>query len=210
MTMTFDSTGSSTGASFSATNTAGDVMFAFLSVSSLSATVGMTYNGVAMPPFASSVDSTFFKIWGFFLIAPATGTHTLAPTTSAGSIVDVHFVTYVSTNQSVQPDASSTTAATSGTSLTANVTTIANNCWSVMYVLADAGNLAAGSGSTLRGSILGTAFGVFDSNGAITPAGSHGMSATFSNGASCSIIASIAPVAAGVISHSLSSTGAGA
>lgn len=75
------------------------------------------------------------------------------------------------------PDAS-TKGTTSTNTMTGTVTTVADNDWGVFVAYDGNGGMGASTGSTLRGSIVASAYGMFDTNSALTPPGSHSMSVT--------------------------------
>lgn len=159
---------------------------------------GITWNGVAMTQFATVTSSAGdFRSYGFYLLAPATGTHNLISTISSSGETYLGGISYSGAKQSGQPDASATSNPVgAGTSLVQSVTTVADNSWTACIMLGDAGGVAAGTGSTQRASILNGALGFFDSNGAKTPAGSTSMTQTCNSGVRAGIIVSIAPAVA--------------
>lgn len=93
-------------------------------------------------------------------------------------------------NQTGQPDAF-TNASGTGTSFTTSVTSVADNCWMLLYAAAKdtPGNgVQAGTGSTKRGS-SNDDNNVFDNNAAITPPGSNSMTVTQTNSEAFATIA---------------------
>ena len=160
-------------------------------------TMSVTYNGTSLTSIANVEDTSgFFKLHFFYLLNPATGTNNLVATrgTNSGDFY-LFGATYTGIKQTGQPDASTTNAQTSGTTQTTSLTTIANNSWSILFTSADSGGLAASTNSTLRGSILNGFSGLFDSNSAITPAGSFSMSTTMNSGLRTAIMVSFSPSA---------------
>lgn len=145
-------------------------------------TVSYTYNAVA---FTGTVTTQLtqtpnqFKLTCAYLVSPATGAaHNLVASRSVNSgDFYLHADSYSGTALTGIPDAT-TNAQTTGTSFTATVTTVACGTWSTMYMLEGNGGLAAGTGSTLRGTITNGAVGIFDSNTTKTPAGSMSMNLT--------------------------------
>ena len=156
----------------------------------------VTFNGVPMTSF-TTVDDTggFFKLWGFYLLNPATSTHDAIFTRSTADIGNEWWMNcgaYKNVEQTA-PEAFGTLADPSGTCHSANVTTETPDDLTVMYGLADLGGMSAGTNSTLRGTILNTASGLFDSNGGVTSVGAHSMTFNSTNGAGTAIIVSLAP-----------------
>lgn len=139
---------------------------------------GCTYNGSAMT-LVDKLDSGFGGVgYLFYLIAPATGANNVVCSASASEALYANAVSYTGAKQSAQPDATNKANDNDGDGAYAlAVTTIADNAWTVLAFnngASAAGNAAAGS--TLRatnGSWGG--FRLFDSGGAVTPAGSYTM-----------------------------------
>ncbi len=144
---------------------------------------GATYNGNALTLAAKTAPVGGGSRWCYlyYLLGPATGSNTLAITTSAGFIL-AGAADYSGVEQSGQPDATATKqSATSAASITQSITTTTNNTWVVMTCGGYRGNIppAAGTGSTRRtyDATFGT-YGLFDSN-ADVPTGSYSMSADY-------------------------------
>lgn len=119
----------------------------------------------------------------YYLINPPSGAKAILITAGSSHYLLGGSVTYSSAKQSGIPDASAiNTAAGTGTAnLTTSVTTVADNSWTLLFSWGGNGVSApsAGTGSTAR--ISGVAlpyWTIFDSNGAITPAGSTSMQST--------------------------------
>jgi len=106
---------------------------------------------------------------------------------------------YDDTRQTGIPDASTKGTATSVTSRTGTLTTIANNCRAVMIARADNAGMAPSTNCTeISTPISGyDAWAIFEnSTGAITPAGSYSMTYTGNNGGFDYVMASFAPFVA--------------
>jgi hypothetical protein len=198
--MTFDATSLGTFASTVTSLTwnhtcAGSDRLLFVAVSSLAASSpvsGITYNGVALTKIAerTSAGGATVELW--YLIAPATGTHAVVVSCTSTSL-EGGAASYADAKQSGVPDASVTTAPVA-TSVTATLTTVADNAWSVLAVTCGA-TPAAGTNSTQRqASAFG--LGLFDSNGPKTPPGSFAMTATAGGSQNwAAVMASFAPPA---------------
>lgn len=156
---------------------------------------GVTYNSVSMTQIAKKKSGTGSEwLYLYYLLAPDTGANNIVATQSGSTDIRIRATSYTGVLQSGQPDASTTNDSTSTiTTLTTNLTTVADNCWTVLFERNGCGNITASTGTTLRSSSDSLIIG--DSNGAITPAGSTSMAVNF---ASCnlntSIMASFAPV----------------
>jgi hypothetical protein len=115
----------------------------------------------------------------YYRLGPDTGgSYTVQINASSSHFLTGGAVSYTGAQQSGVPDASNT--GESDTSpLTISVTTVANNCWTVLVGCCEGANVAAGTGSTQR--VVDSSFdaiGMFDSAGVITPAGSYSMGMT--------------------------------
>lgn len=157
---------------------------------------GITWNSVSLTSIDTQ-NATGFKLQAWYLKSPATGSRSLVVTANASTEIYVGALFYSGTDITTQPDVSAKQNNASGTTITQTVTTVGDNSWLTCCTLADAGGLAASTGSTTRGSILNTAFGVFDSNGAKSPAGSYSMLQTINNGNNAGIIVGVKVLASG-------------
>ena len=119
-------------------------------------------------------DDRWIYMW--YLINPASGAHNVVVSASGTSLIGGMAVSYTGAKQSAQPDAFATNSSSGATSITTSVTTVANNCWTVLYSKIDGTAITAGTGSTQRVNNTGKA--LFDSNSALTPAGSKSMTLT--------------------------------
>jgi hypothetical protein len=130
----------------------------------------------------------------YCLIAPATGTHNITITTNNGAIgVRAASVSYTGTNQSAQPD-NSTKATATGTSISASLTPIGDNCWIVAAHGNEGENPLPGAGTTLRAG--GSTSAIGDTSGEIHPAAATSMQWLTSTSKHFAIIlASMAPAA---------------
>ena len=144
----------------------------------------------------------------YYLINPASGTNTLTVTrTDDTSTMHVVCTSYTGVKQSGVPDASAINVQDSGTSITTSVTTVADNCWTVLFCGAQK-DVSAGTGTTDRKSGIQNLIG--DSNAPISPAGSTSMEVTMGDTESATIMASFAPSgSAGIQFDAVSSGGNG-
>jgi hypothetical protein len=111
----------------------------------------------------------------YYLLNPATGTHTVSSTVSSlGTIQAARgmSVSYTGVAQSGQPDATSGIGGTFGTNPSSTITTVLDNSWVVGAIADNGGTLTplltarAASTSTFQ-------MNVQDTNGPITPAASQ-------------------------------------
>lgn len=174
---------------------------------------GLTYAGVAMSLACKKAPGNRWT-YLYYLLGPSSGANNVVISTSGGYILAVAG-DYTGVAQTSQPDATTTNAG-SATSLTGTLTTIADQCWTIMGFGGYNGNSppTAGSGSTRRtyDATFGT-IGLFDSNAAITPAGSYSMTASYSGTTNENLaMASFSPAAGSpsATPHNLSSLGVGA
>lgn len=178
-----------------------DYLVAFVMVVGSKTVSGVTWNGTAMTQIGSPVTANGggFACYAFHLVAPDTGTHDLVSTISASGETYLGGIAYSGAAQTGQPDAVAVSnPSSSASSLVQSLTTIADNSWTACCMLGDQGGVSAGAGSTTRGSVLNTAWGIFDSNAAVTPAGSTSMTVNCTaSTARTGIIISIAPFVAG-------------
>lgn len=177
---------------------------------------GITYNAVALTQIGTgqrSPSDRFFGMW--YLVGPSTGANNLVTSMPANAQGTTQMVaSYSGCAQSGQPDNSATAqTAGSGTTNSASITTVANNCW-IAAIFNDAtgsASVTAGVNTTVRQSNAGSEYGFVDSNMAITPAGSATLSITLGGTVSgrAYIIASIAPFIAAATVKQLSALGVG-
>lgn len=135
---------------------------------------GATFNSVATTLINKGAFTANRWTYLFYLLNPDSGAHNVVVSGVAGYISAV-VSSYTGVLQSDQPDAQATKMNSSGaiTSMTTTLTTVADNCWTVLGGRWAVGNIAAGAGTTQRAEDNDfNSFGIFDSNGAITPAGS--------------------------------------
>lgn len=160
---------------------------------------GVTYNGVSMTFVQKQLmggAAAGQYIYEYILAAPASGSNNVVVTSSANLGGYISAVSYTGAKQTGQPDNSAKQALTGVTTITTNLTTVADNCWLVGYAYHN-GTVVAGTATTLRGGSVNV-LQTMDSNGAKTPAGSYGLNTTRSPADFAGhVIASIAPVVSG-------------
>lgn len=202
MAIAFDAsaTGTSAGVSFTC---AGSDRILFVLTSGTGTVTGATYNSVAMTALAGplSGEAHGAAAWLFYLLAPATGTHTI-DFTGTSLNMGVAAVSYTGVNQTVPEVVSSTASSTSAASWTTTLTTLTDNAWLVFghWGYAYGGDPTAGAGLTLRQIDSNNKNGFFDSNAAETPTGSYSGTTNHAFSAGYAILhvaMSIAPVVVG-------------
>lgn len=165
----------------------------------------MTYNGVSMTQFSFSpiTMANGEAVAEYYLTNPASGSaHNLVVTFSGTNSQFIHYLgwsAYAGASLTGIPDNHTVINNSNSSPLTTSVTVNTANSWTVLCIDTDNGGLAASTGSTLRGSISGSQFGVFDSNGPLS-AGSQSMTVTFGAGSANGgyLISLAPPVAASV------------
>lgn len=140
---------------------------------------GITYNGVAMTLVDKILEggASGRYTYLFYLLNPATGAHDVVISASGSTAISGLAASYTGVKQSGQPDASAKNSAAGlagNTDYTTSVTTIADNCWTVLFAKNNSGAPTASAGSTERED-NGNGIGIYDSNGVITPAGARSM-----------------------------------
>lgn len=159
---------------------------AFLGDMALDLASTVKYNSVSMT-LAVKLDPTiaFGNRWTYlyYLVAPASGNHNVEIVFTAPSYILALCADYQNAAQSGQPDATNTHSDTDGgSSTTTTLTTITDNAWGLMvssgYETNNAPSAGAGAMRRTFDAAFGT-IGLFDSNGAIHPAGAYNMTWTY-------------------------------
>lgn len=129
---------------------------------------GITYNSVALTQITETTypgaGHAGLSIW--YLVAPATGSNTIA--VSSSSACGAVAVSYTGVKQTGVPDSSNVNNNAVGTnSLTTSTTVVASNCWLVGGASDNAGTGASGgTGTTLR-DFVDNGVNMGDSNGTV-------------------------------------------
>ena len=167
--------------------------FVFIENQNTGGITSVTWNGVACTLIDSQQDPNVTIGYLYYIVNPTTGVISVTRA-NTGISMAVFATYYTGARQTGIPDNSTKGSGIAG-SLTGTLTTVADNCWTVMVVYGDNGSLAASTGSTARGTnLLANTANCFDSNGPKTPAGSTSMSATFGAGSNYNyVMASFAP-----------------
>ncbi len=154
----------------------------------------VTYAGVSMVQVGKIKQGSIAGYtYLYCLFAPSTGANNIVCSASSSTAWNTMATSYTWVNQSNTMDASATSSISSAAlNFSTTLTTIANNCWSICYTINDT-NVFASNSDTRRGTNIG--WNIFDSNSAITPAGSKTMTQTVTGSGNWSVVmASFAPV----------------
>lgn len=158
--------------------------------------VGVTYGGVAMTLAAKHAGGERYT-YLYLLLNPASGPNNVVVNNgNTATWIIAGAADYTGVRQSAQPDATATNISAATTTLTTAITTVADNCWTILATqnVGTSGPAAAGTGSTARALPSLNDGGFFDSNAAQTPAGSHSMQTTTAGNADIvHVMASFAP-----------------
>jgi hypothetical protein len=166
----------------------------------------VTYNGVSMTRIGMGVAQNNSRTYLYYLINADTGANNVVITSSVSTKIRGTSMSYTGAQQSGVPDAS-VTGNGNGTTITGTVTTVADNSWLVGSFFGNDGNLAASTGTTSRGILDRN--GGFDSNEAITPAGSSSLVVTCDSDNYGFVVASFAPLASAAVVRNLMTLGVG-
>lgn len=153
--------------------------------------VGGTVDKTAYDPGGSAGTTNFVSVGS--LVAPATGSNTAAATRSASSSDSYYLACadYTGVKQSGQPDATASGTASSSTSLSYNITTVAANCWVMTVGWGTAGSLASGTRCTFF--VNDGSRGVADTNASVGAAGTYSINFTAGSGRLFGASASYSP-----------------
>lgn len=156
---------------------------------------GVTYNSVAMTLVTNvQVPVDLRYVYLFYLVNPSTGANDVVVSSTTSEFMRATAASYAGAAQSTPIDASNTETGIGETSHAFDVTTVTDNCWTIISVRADGGSISAGSGTTLRGT--GTFHNLLDSNAAITPAGATTLNVNFGSSNNGGVIAAFKPFVA--------------
>lgn len=173
-----------TSKSYSHTCTGSDLILIVMAWTSFGAKTvsGVTYNSISMTEIGTDVDDAsgnrHLSVW--YLVNPTTGAHNVVLTLNTSGNISAISASYTGASQTGQPDNTAAQPTTTTGDLITSITTVANNCWTILMV-GGLGGLAssAGAGTTVRFdefADLGLVYA--DSNGAISPAGSTSLELT--------------------------------
>lgn len=137
---------------------------------------GMTYNGVSLTQAIEQtlpVGTQYVRL--YYLIAPTTGTNNLVVSGTDPSC-NIVATSYTGVKQTGQPDATVGNTALASTTVSATLTTVANNCWAIAMVRSSAAGETNNSSAAATNRSNTNGHNYWDSNGALTPAGDKTLS----------------------------------
>lgn len=173
---------STTSQTFSHTCTGSNLLLlvGFITNNTTDIITGVTYNSVSMTQLNTQTSTTNSYIsYVYGLLNPDTGANNVNITASSASLLWTTSASYTGVKQSGLPDATSSGNSPTNTGTwSSSVTTVADNCWHYTHVRGGS-PLAASGGTVERRDQSQSA--CYDSNGAITPAGSDSNTGTTSN-----------------------------
>lgn len=196
------SAGVGTNPTWSFNNVAGSFLVVGFAVNKNTDVVtGVTYNGVAMSlalSFASPTSNNEYS-YLYYLVNPATGTNTISITVSTSSTVHAGFASYTGVDLTSPIDGTDTASLTegAGSTIVETIVSTANNCWMCAFSGLQRASTAS-TNSTERGGVSGGGK-YYDSNGAITPAGSFSMTQNIaSNGPATGVAFTFKPATSAI------------
>jgi hypothetical protein len=184
------------------------ILFVAVGVSPDTGVTGITYGAQSMTFVFGQGNDVVLRSFLYVLVAPNTGEHTITVSLNAEpSFSFGRSASYTGAAQADQPDNENGSEATTVSSDSVGVTTVADNCWLVMSgALTEGGSgLQAGTGTTMRQGgahpeAASEMHGIFDSDGAKSPAGLYSLQCEVTSGTArfALALASFAPAAASV------------
>lgn len=142
------------------------------------AITGATYNGVAMTQAYEGAQGSNAYIYLFYLVNPATGANNAVISQSGSGNIDGVVASYTGARQTGVPDGSASATSTSATA-TMSLNTTADNSWGVGVTWTNRDNSNNTNTNIIGGKT--SQFSMFDTNGALTPAGAQTLSITLSS-----------------------------
>lgn len=180
--------GGATSLTYAFSNSGSNVTFRIGALTT-AGTLTATYAGAAATQVATTPADSGVTIYTFGKINPTTGSNNVVVTASTTATIVSHSIYYTGANQSTLTDNSGTQ--TGSGNFTQALTSIADNCWHILYCRNGVSNMTAGTATTARSAADDNMW--FDSNGPKTPAGSVTLAVNGVTGAYGSIIESISP-----------------
>lgn len=155
---------------------------------------GVTYNGVSLPQIGKrNEDGTGAYVY-MYGDAVSAGTADVVASFSGNSDASICIATYTGASSAIDNHTTNGSASTS--SLATSITTFADNCWLVVSANGQR-TISAGTGAFLRQIAAINQRALLDSNGALSPAGSHSITVNQSSANKMGVVVvSIAPYSA--------------
>lgn len=185
MAIAFDAETSTTGSAdpavMSHTNgTDARILFVGFSYPDARTVSSATYGGQAMTEIGSVDTGGGGKVKFYMLATPPTGANNVSIEMDNTGTWRMAAASYKGGEAISQPDATGGNGFTTDTTRSHTLTSIADNCWHVMYADHNPQTVSAGASTTKRTTGT-TTFGIFDGNAVITPAGSNTIISTSSS-----------------------------
>lgn len=150
-----------------------------------SAVSGVTYNGVAMTSLGTEIQAgsgsgnQYLTMW--YLANPATGANNVVVTSPTSTEHIDGAVSYTGASATGIPDATNSLTMTAQSNTTATVSSVADNCWALMFMRMDTSGAISAGASTTRRAYTQDFTASFDTNSATTPAGTITVNTSHSN-----------------------------
>ena len=161
--------------SHTVTSTANRILFVGVRTSSgVGLISSVTYNGTALTLIDSKAETyNGTAAYLYYLVAPDSGAHNVVINSSSSQYLDSTAVSYTGASGDIDVHGSASAGPESaGQDYTESFTTGFDGDWTVMITAQTGASPAPATGSTQRGTDLGSGGLFVDSNGPITPAGS--------------------------------------
>lgn len=163
---------------------------------------GVTYNSISLTQSGTASDSTAILNYLHYKTTPSTGANTVSVTQSVADTITSCAISYTGVNATGQPDATSVGGPSTATSYSQSVTSVADNCFAILYGNNNSGaSITAGSNTTVRNNCEVAFCGacLCDSTTAKTPAGTFTLAFTSASGSMTGTMASFAPVSVATV-----------
>lgn len=196
---------SSTPTSASHTAAAGDILWFGVSIrDTRTITAAPTWNGQTMTQSGSASGTTGVTNYLYYLNVVTGGTAAVSCTQSVSDNWAVATISFTGANTSGQPDATSVGGPSSAVSYSQSVTSVADNCFAVLYGDNNSGAaITAGANTTIANQpeIAFTGAFLAYSTAAKTPAGTFTLAFTSASGTASACMASFKPISASTTSR---------
>lgn len=213
MAIAFDAVTTSSASSYSLTVGSGSdrILWVGATVGSSQTITGVTYNGVAMTSAGTAATASTYKSYLFYLVAPASGSHTVAITTSGAGFLQSWAASYTGVDPASPTDGYATHVATTTNNSAASITTTVAHDWFIAHGFEDTfgdrtWNSPGSPNTVLRTSLQFVA--CYDSAGPLSLVGANGGQVGFTTGNASHVtivLAAMSPIDSSSISVSCAS-----
>jgi hypothetical protein len=196
-------TGMTTGVSASVTSAShtlatGDILWVGITIrSTRTITTAPSWNGQTMTQAGSTSGTTNITNYLYYLVNPTAGSSTVTATQSASDTFAIATISFTGASMTGVPDATGVGGPSTATSYSQSVTSIADNCFAVMYGDNNSGSALTGGSNTTIANQPEVAFtGAFlaYSTAAKTPAGTFTLAFTSAAGTAATCMSTFAPL----------------